>query len=96
VRLREFLLAAYQVEVGPNRRFFAFRLHQFVSAGGDVLPPWRPRVALPTLKGRNINPMRAASPAVSGGVLPQLRAGVPSVWAHLNKRPVQIEPRDFG
>jgi hypothetical protein len=35
-QLTRFLLAAYKVEVAPNRRFFAFRLHQFVSAGGDV------------------------------------------------------------
>ena len=55
--LRQFLLAAYRVEVGPNRRFFAFRLHQFVSAGGDVHASLEaPRRRYLTLKGQKYQP----------------------------------------
>jgi len=96
--LRDFLLAAYRVEVGANRRFFAFRLHQFVSAGGDVhatLQPAGDRYL--TLKAQKYQP-NADRKALLYGLNFCRNCGQEfhPVWAHLNNKiPVQIEPRDF-
>jgi superfamily II DNA/RNA helicase len=97
--LRAFLLAAYQVEVGPNRRFFAFRLHQFVSAGGDVhttLEP--PGQRYTTLKAQKYQP-NAGRQSLLFPVVFCRSCGQEfhPVWAHLaNKLPVRIEPREFS
>jgi len=97
--LRAFLLAAYQVEVGPNRRFFAFRLHQFVSAGGDVhttLEP--PGKRYPTLKAQKYQP-NAGRQALLYSLAFCRSCGQEfhPVWAHLiNKIPVRIEPRELS
>lgn len=97
--LRQFLLAAYQVEVGPNRRFFAFRLHQFVSAGGDVHatlePPGRRYL---TLKGQKYQP-HADRQALLYPVVFCRSCGQEfhPVWARLNnRRPERFEPREFS
>ena len=96
--LRNFLLAAYRVEVGANRRFFAFRLHQFVSAGGDVhatLQPAGQRYL--TLKAQKYQP-NANREALLYGLNFCRNCGQEfhPVWAHLNNKiPVQLEPRDF-
>ena len=97
--LRQFLLAAYQVEVGPNRRFFAFRLHQFVSAGGDVHAsleaPGRRHL---TLKGQKYQP-NAGRQALLYSVVFCRSCGKEfhPVWAQLhNRRPERFEPREFS
>lgn len=97
--LRQFLLAAYQVEVAPNRRFFAFRLHQFVSAGGDIhctLEP--PGARHPTLKGQIYRPGSDRQALLFPLVFCRsCGQEFHPVWAHLqSKRPVRLEPRDFG
>ena len=97
--LRQFLLAAYRVEVGPNRRFFAFRLHQFVSAGGDVhatLDPAGRRYL--TLKAQKYQP-NAGREALLYSLVFCRNCGQEfhPVWAHLHdRRPVRIEPRELG
>ena len=98
-RLREFLLAAYQVEVAPNRRFFAFRLHQFVSAGGDIhctLEP--PGSRHPTLKGQIYLPGSDRQALLFSLVFCRsCGQEFHPVWAHLqSKRPARLEPRTFG
>ena len=98
-RLRDFLLAAYRIEVGPNRRFFAFRLHQFVSAGGDVhatlQPPGQRYLSLKAQKYQpNAGRQSLLYPVVFCRSCGQ---DFHPVWAHLNNRiPVQIDPRDFS
>ncbi len=98
-RLREFLLAAYQVEVGPNRRFFAFRLHQFVSAGGDVHSSLEaPGRRYLTLKGQKYQP-NAGRQALLYPVVFCRSCGQEfhPVWAQLhNRRPERFEPREFS
>ena len=98
VTLRDFLLAAYRVEVGPNRRFFAFRLHQFVSAGGDVHSTLQaPGQRYLTLKAQKYQP-NAGRQSLLYPVVFCRSCGQEfhPVWAHLNNRvPVQIDPRDF-
>ena len=97
--LRNFLLAAYRVELGPNRRFFAFRLHQFVSAGGDIhatLQP--PGQRYRTLKGQKYQP-NAGRQSLLYPVVFCRSCGQEfhPVWAHLNNRIlVQIDPREFS
>jgi hypothetical protein len=97
--LRQFLLAAYQVEVGPNRRFFAFRLHQFVSAGGDVHSSLEaPGRRYLTLKGQKYQP-KAGRQALLYPVVFCRSCGQEfhPVWAHLhNRRPERFEPREFS
>ena len=97
--LRQFLLAAYQVEVGPNRRFFAFRLHQFVSAGGDVHASLEaPERRYLTLKGQKYQP-NAGRQALLYPVVFCRSCGQEfhPVWAQLrNRRPERFEPREFS
>jgi len=97
--LRQFLLAAYQVEVGPNRRFFAFRLHQFVSAGGDVHSSLEaPGRRYLTLKGQKYQP-NAGRQALLYPVVFCRSCGQEfhPVWAQLhNRRPERFEPREFS
>ena len=97
--LRDFLLAAYRVEVGPNRRFFAFRLHQFVSAGGDVHTTLQaPGQRYLTLKAQKYQP-NADRESLLYPVAFCRSCGQEfhPVWSHLNNRiPVQIDPRDFS
>jgi hypothetical protein len=97
--LRQFLLAAYQVEVGPNRRFFAFRLHQFVSAGGDVHASLEaPGRRYLTLKGQKYQP-NAGRQALLYPVVFCRSCGQEfhPVWAQLhNRRPERFEPREFS
>jgi hypothetical protein len=97
--LREFLLAAYQVEVGPNRRFFAFRLHQFVSAGGDVHASLEaPGRRYLTLKGQKYQP-NAGRQALLYPVVFCRSCGQEfhPVWAQLhNRRPERFQPREFS
>ena len=98
-RLRQFLLAAYQVEVAPNRRFFAFRLHQFVSAGGDIYCTLEPPGARhPTLKGQIYRPGSDRQALLFPLVFCRsCGQEFHPVWAHLqSKQPVRLEPRDFG
>ena len=98
-RLRQFLLAAYQVEVAPNRRFFAFRLHQFVSAGGDIYCTLEPPGARhPTLKGQIYRPGSDRQALLFPLVFCRsCGQEFHPVWAHLqSKRPVRLEPRTFG
>ena len=98
-RLREFLLAAYQVEVAPNRRFFAFRLHQFVSAGGDIYCTLEPPGSRhPTLKGQIYRPGSDRQALLFPLVFCRnCGQEFHPVWAHLqSKRPARLEPRDFG
>ncbi len=97
--LRAFLLAAYQVEIAPNRRFFAFRLHQFVSAGGDIYCTLEePGSRHPTLKGQIYRP--GSNRQVLLFPLVFCRScgqEFHPVWAHLqSKRPARLEPRDFS
>ena len=96
--LRDFLLAAYQVEVGPNRRFFAFRLHQFVSAGGEVQASLQaPQERYLTLKAQKYQP-NAGRQALLYPVVFCRNCGQEfhPVWAHLNNKiPAKIDPRDF-
>jgi hypothetical protein len=69
-RLREFLLAAYQVEVAPNRRFFAFR--HLLHPGATVVTPSHAQGSdLPAGQ-------RPSGSSVPAGVLPQLRPGLSS------------------
>lgn len=97
--LRRFLLAAYRVEVGPNRRFFAFRLHQFVSAGGDVHASLEaPGRRYLTLKGQKYQP-NAGRQALLYPVVFCRSCGQDfhPIWAHLhNRRPERFEPREFS
>lgn len=97
--LRQFLLAAYRVEVGPNRRFFAFRLHQFVSAGGDVHSSLEaPGRRYLTLKGQKYQP-NAGRQALLYPVVFCRSCGQDfhPIWAHLNnRRPERFEPREFS
>ena len=97
--LRQFLLAAYRVEVGPNRRFFAFRLHQFVSAGGDVHASLEaPGRRYLTLKGQKYQP-NAGRQALLYPVVFCRSCGQEfhPIWAHLhNRRPERFEPREFS
>lgn len=97
--LRQFLLAAYRVEVGPNRRFFAFRLHQFVSAGGDVHASLEaPGRRYLTLKGQKYQP-NAGRQALLYPVVFCRSCGQDfhPIWAHLhNRRPERFEPREFS
>jgi hypothetical protein len=97
--LRQFLLATYQVEVGPNRRFFAFRLHQFVSAGGDVHSSLEaPERRYLTLKGQKYQP-NAGRQALLYPVVFCRSCGQEfhPVWAQLhNRRPERFQPREFS
>ena len=97
--LRQFLLAAYRVEVGPNRRFFAFRLHQFVSAGGDLHASLEaPGRRYLTLKGQKYQP-NAGRQALLYPVVFCRSCGQDfhPIWAHLdNRRPERFEPREFS
>jgi hypothetical protein len=99
VTLRQFLLAAYGVIAGPNRRFFAFRLHQFVSAGGDVHATLQaPGQRYLTLKGQKYQPNAGRQSLLYPLVFCRsCGQEFHPVWAHLNNRiPVQIDPRDFS
>ena len=97
--LRDFLLAAYRVEVGPNRRFFAFRLHQFVSAGGDVHATLKaPGQRHLTLKAQKYQP-NAGRESLLYSVAFCRNCGQEfhPVWLHLNNKiPAQIDPREFS
>jgi hypothetical protein len=97
--LRAFLLAAYQVEIAPNRRFFAFRLHQFVSAGGDIYCTLEsPGSRHPTLKGQIYQPGSNREALLFALVFCRsCGQEFHPVWAHLqSKRPAKLEPRDFS
>jgi len=97
--LRDFLLAAYRVEVGPNRRFFAFRLHQFVSAGGDVHATLEaPGQRYLSLKAQKYQPNAGRTSLLySVAFCRSCGQEFHPVWAHLNNRiPVQIDPREFS
>ena len=97
--LRDFLLAAYRVQVGPNRRFFAFRLHQFVSAGGDVHATLQAEgKRYLTLKAQKYQP-NAGRESLLYPVAFCRSCGQEfhPVWSHLNNKiPVQIDPREFS
>ena len=97
--LRDFLLAAYRVEVGPNRRFFAFRLHQFVSAGGDVHATLQaPGQRYLSLKAQKYQP-NAGRQSLLYPVVFCRSCGQEfhPVWAHMNNRiPVQVDTREFS
>ena len=97
--LRAFLLAAYQVELAPNRRFFAFRLHQFVSAGGDIYCTLEPPGSRhPTLKGQIYRPGSNREALLFALVFCRsCGQEFHPVWAHLqSKCPETLEPRDFS
>ena len=97
--LRAFLLGAYQVELAPNRRFFAFRLHQFVSAGGDIYSTLEePGSRHPTLKGQIFRPGSNREALLFALVFCRsCGQEFHPVWAHLeSKRPAKLEPRDFS
>ncbi|MFN7899492.1 MAG: DEAD/DEAH box helicase [Synechococcaceae cyanobacterium] len=97
--LRKFLLAAYRIEVGPNRRFFAFRLHQFVSAGGEVHASLdAPGRRYLTLKGQKYQP-NSGRQALLYPVVFCRSCGQEfhPVWTRLhNRRPERFEPRSFS
>jgi superfamily II DNA/RNA helicase len=98
-QLTRFLLAAYKVEVAPNRRFFAFRLHQFVSAGGDVHSSLEePHKRYLTLKGQIYQPDTDRKAYLYSMVFCRsCGQEYHPVWAYLhNKFPVRLEPREFS
>ena len=98
-KLQEFLLASYKVKIAPNRRFFAFRLHQFVSAGGDVYSSLvAPGARYLSLKGQRFQP-NADREALLFSLYFCRSCGQEfhPVWAHLqNRRITKIEARDFS
>ena len=98
-KLRCFLLAAYRVELAPNKRFFAFRLHQFISAGGDIYSTLQAEnKRYLTLKGQKYKP-KANRKSLLFPIVFCRSCGKEyhPVWAYLkNKRITSVEPRDFS
>ena len=92
-----FLLASYQVDIAPNRRFFAFRLHQFLSAGGDVYATLQKEGdRYLTLKGQVFKPGDRQSFLYPLAFCRNCGQEYYTVWASLHdKRPVGLEPREF-
>ena len=98
-KLQEFLLAAYRVEIAPNRKFFAFRLHQFISAGGDIYATIKePQKRYISLKGQKFQP-NSDREALLFSLYFCRSCGQEfhPVWAHINQnRVLKVEPRNFS
>ena len=98
-KLRDFLLAAYRIQLAPNRRFFAFRLHQFISAGGDIYSTLQPTgQRYLSLKGQKYKPNSSRESLLFPIVFCRsCGQEFHPVWAKLNNKKISsVEPRDFS
>lgn len=96
--LSTFLLAAYQVLRADKRPFFAFRLHQFVTAAGDLLATVEPpEQRWLTLQGQEFKPGDRKRRLFPLCFCRKCGQEFYPVWASLENRvPKQIEPRELG
>lgn len=96
--LRRLLLLAYDTPGPDGRPMFAFRLHQFVAGAGDVFTTLEAagRRYL-TLNGQQYMPGERGKPLFIAVFCRECGQEYLPVWAALaDRRPVRLDPREFG
>ncbi len=96
--LRRFLLLAYRTPDTEGRPLFAFRLHQFVAAAGDVFTTLEsPGQRYLTLNGQHFRPGGRDKPLYRAVFCRSCGQEYLPVWATgPDRQPIRIDPRELN